>query len=82
MNENKFFYKGKFFTNEKDFWDYVLKYNSEQISDESLEQLCQEFSKDLLLNIKISNISINVSEMRFIFECLFFKAMNLIMNKK
>ena len=51
--KNNFYYKGKYFENEKDFYEYTMKWTKEIVSEDSLNNMLEEFKKNVLKNLSL-----------------------------
>ena len=49
MENKRFFYKGKFFECEEDFFDYVVEYSDSQITKKSFDEVIKNFGEDKAL---------------------------------
>jgi RNAse (barnase) inhibitor barstar len=65
---DKFYYQGKFFEKEEEFWDYVKDFSIRQTSVEDFDSLFNRLKKDIWLNLSAKNTKINNSELRNILE--------------
>ena len=78
MNNN-FYYKGKFFEDENDFWDYVNRWPETILSEESLNEMLELFKKDVLGNLQ-HGLEIKNGHMNSLIEKTFFESMKLRTN--
>lgn len=59
LPNNKFFYQGKSFEKEEDFWAYVNEFSSKQTTEEDFESLFKMVKKDVWLNLSMRKTKIN-----------------------
>ncbi len=64
MSKDQFFFQGKYFDNEEDFWKYVLHWETLQLDAETLEILLHKFKIEIEMNIfslnrKVTNRNMN-----------------------
>ena len=78
MNNN-FYYKGKFFEDENDFWNYVNAWPNTFLSEESLCEMLNLLRKDILANLQFG-CEIKNGDMNTLLEKTFFEAMKLRKN--
>lgn len=74
---DRFFYQGKFFEKEEEFWSYVKDFNLRQTTVEDFDGLFDMLKKDVWMNLSIRKTKISNSELRSIFE----EAFALILKK-
>jgi len=52
MNEeNKFYFQGKYFENQEDFWEYVNKWPKEKLDLDTAKRLFMGLQKDVCMNL-------------------------------
>lgn len=66
--KNSFFYQGKFFDNEQEFWDYVKDFSTRQTTAEDFESLFDMLKKDIWMNLSLRETKITNSELRDVLE--------------
>lgn len=69
--KDKFYYQGKFFENENEFWDYVKYFNSRQTTVEDFNALFDLMKQDIWMNLAMRKTKINNAELRSILEDVF-----------
>lgn len=74
----KFFYMGKFFDNEEDFWKYVNDFSSKYTDEEDFNALFDMIKKDVWCNLNIYGIEITNSDLRQILSDSFYLIINKI----
>jgi len=82
MNEKKpkFYYRGKGFSNEKDFWDGVQKYDNAQMTETTGTEIFEDFVNNIRLNLTLKNIDMTNAEFKKRLEKIFMHAINVIHN--
>ncbi len=75
-----FFYKGKFFDNEEDFFRYANEWPKMPLTEESLTTMIELFKRDVLLNL-YEHMEIKNGHMEVLLAKTFFESMEL-RNKK
>mgnify|MGYP001611762349 CR=1 FL=1 len=78
MNKN-FYYKGKFFEDENDFFLYVNEWPKTNLSEESLSEMLILLKKDILVNIQ-EGLVIKNGDMEKLLQETFLKSMVLRKN--
>lgn len=68
---DKFFYQGKFFEKEEDFWNYVNNFSNRQTTAEDFDRLFNMIKKDVWMNLSIRKTEISNSKMRNVLEDTF-----------
>lgn len=74
--KNNFYYKGRFFEDENDFFEYVKKWPETILSEESLDEMLSLLKKDILGNLQFG-LEIKNGDMNNLLEKTFFEAMQL-----
>lgn len=77
-SENKFYYQGKYFTNQEEFWAYVKEFTFRNVREEDFNSLFEGVKKDIWMNMKLRNIRMSNGELRTILEEMFLFAMKKI----
>lgn len=70
--KNKFFYQGKFFDTEEEFFSYVKEFNERQTTCEDFESLFDTVKKDVWTNLSLYEAKISNKEMCSILQEVFF----------
>lgn len=65
---DRFFYQGKFFEKEDDFWAYVKDFTLRQTSAEDFDGLFDMLKKDVWMNIKIRRTQISNGDLRTVLD--------------
>jgi hypothetical protein len=60
--KNNFYFKGKYFEKEKDFWEYVHKWGDLELNEEAATRELERFSTDLLMNAFIKRTPLKNQE--------------------
>jgi RNAse (barnase) inhibitor barstar len=63
---DKFYYQGKFFEKEDDFWSYIKEFTLRQTTVDDFNGLFDMLKKDIWMNISIRKTPITNSELRTI----------------
>lgn len=79
MND-QFYFQGKYFDNQNEFWKYVREWNEMQTNQETIDRLMNKLKKDIQLNIGFYDIKITNSQLNVIIEHGFVMMMKKIMN--
>lgn len=74
--KNNFYYKGRFFEDENDFFEYVKRWPETILSEESLDEMLSLLKKDILVNLQ-HGLEIKNGDMNTLLEKTFFEAMQL-----
>lgn len=80
--ENKFYYQGKYFTNEDDFFAYIKEFTLKQTTEEDFNRLFEMLKKDIWLNLQMRETKVINGELRSIFEDTFYFVMQKIWKRK
>ncbi len=65
---DKFYYQGKFFEKEQEFWDYVKDFTLRQTNVEDFDGLFDMLKKDVWMNLSIRKTKISNGELRDVLE--------------
>lgn len=65
---DKFFYQGKFFEKEEEFWAYIKDFTLRQTTAEDFDGLFDMLKKDIWLNISFRKTPLTNSEVRSVLE--------------
>jgi len=65
---DKFFYQGKFFEKEEEFWSYVKDFTNRQTTVEDFDGLFDMLKKDLWMNLSTRQTKISNGELRAVLE--------------
>lgn len=71
---NSFYYKGRFFQDQQDFFEYVRRWPDSILSEETLTEMLDLLKKDILINLQFG-CEIKNGDMNRILELAFFEAM-------
>ncbi len=80
MNDPKkqFYYRGKYFSNESDFWDGVREFHASPVTEESIEDLVKELMGNLKMNFLMSMPKMTNDRFKFKLEQVFIYSMQLM----
>ena len=78
---DKFYYQGKFFEKEEDFWAYVKDFSSRQTSREDFESLFDMIKKDIWINLEMRQTKISNGELGATLEMAFLFILERCFNK-
>jgi hypothetical protein len=59
---NKFYYQGKYFDKQEDFWAYVKEWGNIELNQETAERLTKTLSKEIVMNAFFTNSCITNNE--------------------
>lgn len=76
-NENKFYFKGKYFDKSEDYLAFARKWTSEYLSEEVFIQMLEDFKRDVVINLISDKYKIQNATMMKILEEAFFKSIYL-----
>lgn len=78
MTEGKdqFYFQGKFFDNQDDFWKYVKEWQTCDLDRISAERILDLLKRDIIMNIGLRELKITNSEFNDFVEKIFLFAMN------
>ncbi len=76
---DKFYFQGKFFDNEDEFWEYVNQWPHLMSDSETIDRLMNSLKKQVQMNIGMYNIQIPNGQMNIIIEQAFLMMMKEIM---
>jgi len=54
-SSGKFYYEGRYFDKEEEFWKHVLEYSSSQVNRDTLNRMIDRLKDDLWVNYCISS---------------------------
>jgi hypothetical protein len=74
--ENNFYFRGRFFEDERDFLEYIDRWHETFLCEESLTQMLDLFKKSILLILQFG-WEIKNGDMNRILENAFFQAMKV-----
>lgn len=66
--KGKFFYQGRYFEKQEDFWSYVHEFSCRETTEEDFNSLFDMLKRDVFMNIQIINKNITNSDIRNILE--------------
>jgi len=69
---NKFYYQGKFFETEDEFWAFVKEFNQRQTTPEDFDSLFNMVKKDVWMSLSMGKPEIRNQELSSILEEAFF----------
>ena len=67
-DNDKFFYQGKFFEKEEDFWEYVKDFTLRKTNAEDFNGLFDMLKKDIWMNMSIRKTEITNSQVRILLD--------------
>ena len=65
---DRFFYQGRFFEKEEEFWDYVKDFNFRQTTVEDFDGLFDMLKKDVWMNLAMRRTQISNDELLSVLE--------------
>lgn len=68
---NKFYYQGKYFDKEEDFWAYVKEWDNLEITQETAERLTKTLSKEIFMNTFLTGQKMTNREFRHLLHDTF-----------
>lgn len=68
---DKFYYQGKFFEKEEDFWAYVIDFSTRKTNAEDFSGLFDMLKKDVWMNIILRNPEMTNSQVRDLLDATF-----------
>src|SRR5689334_11436202 len=71
----KFYYEGKYFDKEEDFWKYIKEWSFLPLDAETANRHLDTIKKDILMNIFLRDIEMNNGEFKEFLNCVFEFAM-------
>ncbi len=75
QDDNKFYYQGKYFDKQEDFWAYVKERGNEKITEETATYQCKILMKEFVLSMMVNDVEITNNCLRnllsdtFLFFC-------------
>ncbi len=68
-----FFYSGRFFEKEEDFWAYVSEFSTRQTTVDDFDRLFDALKRDVWMNLSLKKVQMNNAQLRIILEESFFE---------
>ena len=69
--QRQYYYQGKFFEREEDFWAYVKEFTNRQTTVEDFDSLFDMLKKDVWMNLHMRDTKITNGELRSVLEDAF-----------
>ena len=57
-NKDQFYYQGKYFEKQEDFWAYVKEWQTLALDQETAERLTETFKRDIVMNTLLTTETI------------------------
>jgi hypothetical protein len=81
-HENKFYYQGKYFKKEEDFWAYVREWSNLETTTEEFLRLWENLGRDIWMNVAVRQKKLINLDTTNILESNFHRILGDFFNKQ
>jgi hypothetical protein len=86
MDENElkknYYFKGKFFEHEEQFWKYVREWDEQKLDEETFKREWQQIGMTIFANMKLRNIELKNGQLIYILESCFLDMLTKLINNQ
>lgn len=82
MTNKNFYFQGKYFETDQEMFDYAIKWNYEQLTEETAERILSTLSRDIVMNIFLRGLEFDNSGFTSYIDRIFEFSMKTLMEFK